>query len=40
LVAEIAGDQPGWVEKAIVVPHFFNSVMGACIIVVALANIK
>lgn len=37
-VAAVAGDQPGWFEKIMV--NFFNSVMGACIIVVALANIK
>lgn len=39
-IAEIAGDQPGWFEKMIVVPHFFNSLIGACIIAVAVANIK
>lgn len=39
-VEKIAGDQPGWFEKMIVVPHFFNSLIGASIIIVALANIK
>jgi len=39
-IAEIAGDQPGWFEKMIVLPHFFNSLVGASIIIVALANIK
>jgi hypothetical protein len=39
-VEQIVGDQPGWFEKAIVVQHFFNSVIGACIIAVTLANMK
>jgi hypothetical protein len=39
-IAAIAGDPPSWIEKAVVIPHFFNSMMGACIIIVALANMK
>jgi hypothetical protein len=36
-VQEIAGDQPGWFEIMVVHPHFFNSLIGAAIILVALA---
>jgi hypothetical protein len=39
-LAAIAGDQPSWIEKAIVIPHFFNSLIGACLIILVLANIK
>jgi hypothetical protein len=39
-IKNLVGEQSNWIETAIVHPYYFSSILGACIIVIALNAIR